>query len=598
VSNHAAPGAENARQLVTLQDQSDFQSRQQRFQDTSPSLTNDHQAYQSENQPVNETEFQSVCGILPKFDVTGQTVDSPQNNMCTKNSDAGNSLVDQVLVGMLTNVDVKPIVESLAVLIKDLNIENSAGLPRMPQDVLSGGAASQATDRSNNRVSQNTPPIEPTRFEEVAKHVIDKIGKNQQVTLDDLAKAMQDTSIVGQDAQALAAMYKNFDLLKNLSGHRSHETIDFSDLDAYKKMQPIHDKESQFVGTLNDWSKHYLEKFNDSRWGMTHDDLRKAMNDTQTSADDRQHLQFIDKHWSEMAPAYRDTVLPRDVQAFTQKFFEAENTNPVAQVELICRIVSERAQQAGVCHDLYAGDPLKSIVQGGVAQGTINDCYFSATVEAISQTDPAKIQKMITENNNGTYTVEFPGKLPWEKPITVTGPSEAEMGLYNGGSTSGCWASVLEKAYGQYLEDHTFHGPKTPEQGADGDGYSPMVMALLTGHFPEVKVPLMMKASELSRTLHEALESKPPRAVTGLVPKDLLGDTETTPDGLCHRNHFYAILGIFTDSKDGVEKVWLGNPWNLDPTGKPNNKDNGAIFYVPLANLKDNFQYISIEGRK
>lgn len=591
VPMHPGHAAEHPKQLVSLDDLiKEFKDGQQKGQDMTATAAPsgfDRNALQLTN---NGRECQGVLDILSNFDITGAAKDNVHSHKTAK-TDTVASFSDPEIAKLFKHA--KPASETLSELLKEL--KDAGVLTKLDGHGKSDGHSIQSAHRAGDsqiqeRIPHDQPSIDPAHFSEVAKRLVDKIGHNHEVTKDDLVKAMQDHSIKGEDAQVLAAMYKNFDNLKDLSGWHLCPRINFKDLDAYQKMQAAHDNEKAVIDDgLKDWAQHSLAKFPaSSQWGMTHDDLEKALPDPKINKEDRRNLEFIEKHWSEMAPNYRETVLPNDVANFVDSFKKNEQTNTVAQVEGVCDMVATRAQKADISHKLYEGDPLESIKHADIKQGTIGDCYFEATLAALAKSDPEKIQKLIQDNHDGTYTVDFPGRQPWERPVTVTAPTEAEMGLYNGGSKYGCWASVLEKAYGQYRENQVLHFPETPDQGGDGGGMSPFVFHLLTGKFSDQKFTGITSEADMSKALHEAFNSKPPQAVTGAIFKDLLG-SETTADG-CYREHVYTITKIYTGA-DGKEYVEIRNPWDRHDLPK------GAKFSLPLSDFMHDFGMVSIEGR-
>src|SRR5262249_52466936 len=113
-----------------------------------------------------------------------------------------------------------------------------------------------------------------------------------------------------------------------------------------------------------------------------------------------------------------------------------------------------------------AVDPLKNIAPEGVIQGGIGDCYFLAEIASLASSPAGKqaIVDMIKVNDDGTYTVTFPGDP--KNPITVSAPTDAELGRYAKGNFRGIWPAVLEKAYGKYSDPDKI----VPQDGIqDGD---------------------------------------------------------------------------------------------------------------------------------
>src|SRR4029453_6235089 len=84
--------------------------------------------------------------------------------------------------------------------------------------------------------------------------------------------------------------------------------------------------------------------------------------------------------------------------------------------------------------------------------GDIKGRPFLKARAALADTPAGKqsIKDMIHVNDDGTYTVTFPGAP--DQPVTVAAPTDAELARYAGGSDCGTWAAVLEKAYGKYCD--------------------------------------------------------------------------------------------------------------------------------------------------
>lgn len=82
----------------------------------------------------------------------------------------------------------------------------------------------------------------------------------------------------------------------------------------------------------------------------------------------------------------------------------------------------------------------------GVEQGKYGDCYFMSSLASLSNTDQGKqaIHDMITVNDDGTYSVRFPGDK--NAPVHVT-----EDDIKNAGVQSPSkWANVIETAFVNY----------------------------------------------------------------------------------------------------------------------------------------------------
>ena len=364
------------------------------------------------------------------------------------------------------------------------------------------------------------PTLQPTQFADTAKAVISKIDTehNGEVTKAQLGKAMEDPQFKGQEAQAVAAMYKNFDGLKNLSHHEyfwNTDTINAADLD-------------KFAGKAS----------------SKPEDLSKS-----------------DKHL-------------------------------VSEVFATCNTVADKGQQIDDCQSLYGTtNPLDSITPYAVRQGSIGDCYYEAAAASVANTHPEQIRDAIKDNGDGTYTVTFPGDK--DRPQTVKAPTEAELGLYNHASGNGTWASVLEKAYGQYREQIEKHHTNTPQEGADGGGWSKPVIKLLTGKDADYTQTNSHDRAGMKKQLEDAFSGPDKKVVTASVDSDeslwhkVNGtDTSVSKSGF-FRQHEYSVVG-FTQTSHGAV-VSIRNPWGGDDGTTRGNID------IPLKDFLNNFNGFTIQ---
>ncbi|MBK7861216.1 MAG: hypothetical protein IPJ65_21925 [Archangiaceae bacterium] len=98
----------------------------------------------------------------------------------------------------------------------------------------------------------------------------------------------------------------------------------------------------------------------------------------------------------------------------------------------------------------------------------LGDCYFVAAAAAFALASPEKLEELITDNEDGTYTVVFKRydaeqQQYVSEPITVTNllPVDEQGRLrYGGGAkhtpgTQPLWFSILEKAYASWKGGYT-----------------------------------------------------------------------------------------------------------------------------------------------
>jgi hypothetical protein len=80
-----------------------------------------------------------------------------------------------------------------------------------------------------------------------------------------------------------------------------------------------------------------------------------------------------------------------------------------------------------------------------VRQGGLGSCYFFATLSALAQSSPEVIQKLIRDNNDGSYTVKFPdGKQETAYPEDLRYARDSGFDR-----SDGQWPGVLFRAFAQ-----------------------------------------------------------------------------------------------------------------------------------------------------
>jgi hypothetical protein len=467
-----------------------------------------------------------------------------------------------------------------------------------PSDKVNEAAHKTAVEAGKPHVRTTSEPIlDQDHFAEAAKRVLAKIdtAHTGEVTKAQLEKALQDPSFTGQDAQALAAMYQNFDRLHNLSGHEhfySTASITPGDLDKFQSVEKDRGQLRLDTANMKQWAHTDLTQFTQNGSDhLTKDDVDRALKDPKTPDYDRQMLQIVQKHFGEMDSWYSSGLTVKDFDDLDNKAMKDDMGQLVSGVWASCYMVSNYAQEAGTSYDLYASkDPLKSITPDAVKQGSIGDCYYEAVVASLAKSNPALIRDSIKDNHDGTYTVTFPGAK--DEPITVKAPTEAELGLYNHGSKNGVWAAVFEKAYGQYSINHSLFNSNTPQEGADGGGTSGPVIKLLTGSDSSFSTTTFNSQAAMAEKLEAAFSSHPPKAVVSGISKELwrwvtFRDQNNTSDQF-YRDHVYSVTGFKPDGHGGGTVV-VRNPW-----GRTDGTPDGTI-EIPLAEFMKNFSDVTIQ---
>lgn len=443
-------------------------------------------------------------------------------------------------------------------------------------------------------------PIKQENFAEVAKHVLQKIDSSGYITKTQLGKALEDPSFHGVESQVLASMYKNFDALTNLSHHEwplSSATITAGDLDKFQEAVNRREKDLTDARSMDNWAATGVKKFARDGKILLADDISSALKNPNTSDSDRKMLELVEKHFSELSQRYSAHwgwlgVTPADFNTHIKQVSEtSSDAKLVTPVLDTTGAVAGRGQSSEINYNLYGKCEAESIRPQAIRQGQVGDCYFESALAAVATANPQAIRNAIKDNGDGTYTVTLPG-APHE-PLTVKAPTEAELGLYNGGSEYGVWAAVMEKAYGTYRSHRNWIGSYTLQEAADGGGEPGPVIELLTGQ-KAIWKSVGSNQAEVVSLLEAAFASNPPKAVTTTIYGEnsmwgLLGyDTEHTKDGY-YKSHVYTITAFKSDGHGGGT-LTVRNPW-----GGQDGTVNGTK-EVPLNEFMNNFSAYSIQG--
>ena len=236
--------------------------------------------------------------------------------------------------------------------------------------------------------------------------------------------------------------------------------------------------------------------------------------------------------------------------------------------------------------------PLKDIKPEAVEQGTVGNCYFMATLASVAKTNPQIIQRILHMNEDGTYTITFPGAR--DEPITVPRPTDVELILYAQATKYGIWAPIIEKAYGEYLSNHAVGKSRiSAENTGNATERVHHAMDLLTGQTGRWANIPAKSAEELLEILDDATAQK--RILVAVT--DGHDDSHENKQGIPEL-HAYSVIDW--DTKHDV--ITLRNPWGSRKLGEPHSADGHAldgktdgVFRMSLQQFRQTFAVLFYE---
>ncbi|CAN5276494.1 hypothetical protein BH11CYA1_BH11CYA1_09980 [soil metagenome] len=339
-----------------------------------------------------------------------------------------------------------------------------------------------------------------------------------------------------------------------------------------------------------------IDGVDDFRKGQTAEAMLAGFDIIDTNHDGKlQQNEIIDSASSQDLALGRDFISVLNTESnksLTRNDLEvlaAKGKNPVADTNIS---VSGQPEQS-----LYGNfSPKEAIRSENFGQGGVGDCHIMSSLTSMAATEEGRktIEKMIVDNDNGTYTVTFPG-APNEKLI-VKKPTEAEQLIYarNSVAGTGYWATVIESAYGQYVNKSVSRrnisnltGSDQPNEAAGQGAISILggnaeALNLLTGKNSYSKSISGLTDEQLENKMMQSKINQTPIIVgkNGVISEIVYGgDANVAPPG----KHFYGVV----DYDPATKMVTMRNPWNKQ------DKKYAGKFQVTLQEFRAQFSDIA-----
>jgi hypothetical protein len=488
-----------------------------------------------------------------------------------------------------------------------------------PQPIPEGPAGDAISDAAAEAWSPNTvrsesvAPLTVDQFADLAQQLFPQLDIDEDGILegDELAVAVADSKYVDQEAQVVAALLHSREGLQMAADdfYWDETGITVADLstvgETYKRW--IDQRHAMVLGRLwlegSDYKNFALTDINSDGF-LSYKELDMALQNSELEANARIGLTYLRDNIQSVQDGHDDGIYVNDIGIAKADLPGHDHyvtvESPEAAMMRFDFIINRTAesQQAGMDTGLYSDptNPLSSICPDAIRQGTAGNCYFLAALASLAVSDKQSIVDMISANDDGTFTVTFPGDP--DHPITISAPTEAEMGLYNGASQHGIWACVIEKAFGQYRQANPtiwdFGKEAATPQDYSTAGKLSDALELLTGRdFERHSVDGTfgigrMSDEKLYQFLDESLNGENPQPIGASISYALLPSLfiNGSPDGF-PATHAYSIIGFQPDGNGGGT-VTVRNPWG-DGVDTPR-----GVMQLSLEEFQRNFTHIYV----
>jgi len=179
-----------------------------------------------------------------------------------------------------------------------------------------------------------------------------------------------------------------------------------------------------------------------------------------------------------------------------------------------------------------------------VVQGALGDCYLAAALAAIATTPDgaARLESMITRNDDGTFTVRFPdGTSETVDADFYVKKDDGEVAYGHGPDGQPNWYSVIEKAYAQRNDGYDDIG--------DG-GWTHDIFEELGYGDDHIDGTDATEPNKIWDMIHTATEGGRPATVSM---------NSDTFDGLDSGGHALTVIDTYESGDDRM--VRIRNPW-------------------------------------
>ena len=192
-----------------------------------------------------------------------------------------------------------------------------------------------------------------------------------------------------------------------------------------------------------------------------------------------------------------------------------------------------------------------------IQQGGIGDCYFLASLADLAKQHPEQISKMIQKNDDGSFTVTFPGDP--QHPQRVTLPAENYKVASGHNYAQGAeWVRVMELAHrrytGKFVHDESGQEPIAEAQWKTEKGGDPAgAIKLLTGRDSDTTYSNDFDPRTLARVIDTDLRNG--KLIVASTDDKVSCPESCQPQTKIHGGHAYSVIGMETKGR-----VILRNP--------------------------------------
>ncbi len=225
-----------------------------------------------------------------------------------------------------------------------------------------------------------------------------------------------------------------------------------------------------------------------------------------------------------------------------------------------------------------------------VAQGQLGDCFFLAALSSMAAQHPELVEKNLTDNHDGTYTVRLfqKGALGMFQHLDVKVDGDLAVrnqGLVyaHGTNVKELWPALYEKAWAEAFG-------RTGYAALNSGGVASEAIERLTGK-PAARWELQAVLGEqgpdkIFESIRQGLANGDLATASTFQPRS--PEAAGYPEVGLVAAHAYSLLGV--GEAHGTRYVELRNPWAVVESGQDRKAD--GVFRMPFDEFCRRFQYL------
>ncbi len=233
-----------------------------------------------------------------------------------------------------------------------------------------------------------------------------------------------------------------------------------------------------------------------------------------------------------------------------------------------------------------------------IQQGQRPVCYFLSALAGLAYHRPSDIEKLVTENPDGTFTVNFPGLAKSKQKITVDPPNEGELAIYtHQGKNTSIWVAVMVKAIAKHWSKTGLLRFLKKESDAANWGGAWEGIEIVTGHVADFMLIDINTSDRLLTKMSDGLSKKKLVSISTFGKGNI--NPKKTGEPQFSKAHVMTVLNVDKVKRTVSIRDPYGSIKRRNEQGTiTEDKSTDGVFTLTIDEVKKYFRDLAIETDK